>query len=316
MNHKKCPFCSKEEHIIKRGTQLGIQRWYCKECQKLFQANRKRPPVREALFCLFVFNKQTLQELKQKYHIKTEVLQQQFESIVVPEKVHTPRPVCVCIYFGSFCLLAFRDQKNKECIYWSFHSEERLEYYKYGLWKLQQLGYEVLSITADGFPGIPNICGYIPFQYCHFHARKTITTHITRRPKTEAGIELLGVMKTLTRSNKDKFDSDIDAWFLKHKKFLSEVTTHPDGRMTPTHIRLIKALRSIKHMSQYLFTYQKYPKLKIPTTTNTLEGFWKHVRIRVDVHHGLSLPRKQKLLNLIMLSSTTVWMEDVYKRWW
>jgi len=319
MNHKKCPFCSQSEHIIKRGSQQGVQRWYCKECQKIFQANRKRSPVKEALFCLFVFNKQTFRELEQKYHIKTEVMQQWFNEVVVPQKVHTPRSVSVCIdavYFGSFCVLAFREQKTRENLWWRFCDEEKIIYYQEGKETLERLGYTIASVTADGFPGLPHMFKDIPFQYCHFHARKTITSYITKKPKTAAGIDLLGIMKTLTRSNHERFTTEIDSWFIQYKSFLSEITIHPDGRKTPTHIRLVKALRSIKHMSEYLFTYQKYLHLKIPTTTNTLEGFWKHVRVRVDCHHGLSIPRKQQLLDLVMLSSTTEWTGGMEEKWW
>lgn len=313
MNYKKCPECG-SGRCIRKGFQQGVQRWYCKDCQKKFQANRERLPPKEALFCLFVFNKQTLRELNSVYHIKTSQLQQMFDSIILPKKIHTPRAVSVCIdacYFGSFCVIAIRDQSTKENLWWCFTSEEKLHYYREGIQELQKLGYIITSITADGFPGIPLMYKDIPFQYCHFHARKTITSYITKKPKTEAGIALLQIMKTLTKSNKEQFDDDINTWFTIYKTFLSEITIHLDGRKTYTHIRLVKALQSIKHMSQYLFTYQKHSMFCIPRTTNTLEGFWKHIRIRVNCHNGLSLQRKQKVIELIMLYSTTVYIKDM-----
>ena len=62
MNHKKCIYCN-NLNIIKKGIQGKYQRYYCKDCKKKFQSNRKAPPVMEELFYSFAFHKQTLKEL-------------------------------------------------------------------------------------------------------------------------------------------------------------------------------------------------------------------------------------------------------------
>ena len=58
MNSKKCVFCN-SINVKKDGTQNGVQRWKCKDCNKKFQANKKSLP-KEEIFCSFVFHKQTL----------------------------------------------------------------------------------------------------------------------------------------------------------------------------------------------------------------------------------------------------------------
>jgi transposase-like protein len=63
MNNKKCVFCSSEK-VIRKGFQENIQRWFCKNCNKKFQANRKSLPNKEEIFKWYTFKKQTLNELK------------------------------------------------------------------------------------------------------------------------------------------------------------------------------------------------------------------------------------------------------------
>ena len=85
MNSKKCPFCG-SQNCIKKGFQQGNQRWRCKDCKKKFQANKKVFPTKEELFCLYVFSKQTLDELAQEYHFETKKLQKMFDEIISQEK--------------------------------------------------------------------------------------------------------------------------------------------------------------------------------------------------------------------------------------
>jgi hypothetical protein len=313
MNNKKCPFCSSEQ-CVRKGFQEGHQRWKCKQCGKKFQANRKALPSKEELFCLYAFNKQTLAELGNAFHQKRDTLQKEFDTIAFKEKVHTPRPIALCVdttFFGTFGVVVFRDQKKKENLWWKFVDDERLIYYLEGKLFLQEKGYTILSVTADGLPGLPNVFKGIPFQYCHFHARKTITTYTTRRPKTEAGIALLCIMKNLKRYNHTTFKEEIRAWFFTHESFLKEKTVHPDGRWSYTHRRLRSALRSMLHMSSYLFTYQQHTECTIPATTNTPEGHFSHIKVRCGVHRGISTHRLQIVLIALLLASSVEYHEDL-----
>lgn len=313
MNLKKCPFCSSNK-CIRKGFQEGHQRWKCKECNKKFQANKTTLPPKEELFCLYVFKKQTLNELSNDYHVKRELFQDLFDTVVLKEKVHNPREVALCVdttFFGEFGVVVFRDQKKKENLWWMFVETEKTEYYLKGLITLQNLGYTFASVTCDGLPGLPSIFKDIPFQYCHFHAKKTITTYTTKRPQTTAGKELLEIMDHLKDYTHSTFLEVIISWKKKHELFLLERTVHPDGRWSYTHRRLRAAIRSMLHMSSYLFTYQHNQQLKIPVTTNTLEGHFSHIKVRCGVHRGISIPRMKKLIATILLASSAQYKKDL-----
>jgi hypothetical protein len=315
MNEKKCPFCSSFQ-CIKNGKQQGHQRWLCKDCGTKFQANQKAPIDMRELFCLYAFNKQTLTELERTYHVSINTLQNAFDQIALKAKVHHPRPITLCVdttFFGGFGMVVFRDQKSKENLWWKRVSEEHRDVYTEGRRYLESLGYTILSVTADGLPGLPAVFSHIPFQFCHFHARKNITKYLTRKPKTEAGEELLLIMKHLAYFTERTWNEALDTWQQRHADFLKEKTVHPNGTWSYTHRKLRSALRSMRRVSHLLFTYQQYPALKIPKTTNTLEGHFAHIKVRVRCHRGISTQRKVKLVATILLASSAQYHEKLSK---
>lgn len=315
MNKKKCIFCTNTA-CIRKGFQNGHQRWYCKTCKKKFQANKKALPSKEELFCLYVFNKQTLVELHERYHMKTTTFQKLFDEIVLPVKQHNPRPIHLVVdttFFGDFGVIVFRDELQKEDLWWMFTHQEKASFYALGKQKLESLGYTILSVTADGLVGLPNVFNGIPFQFCHFHAKKNITKYLTRNPRTEAAQELKWIMNSLSNYHHDSFIQVIHDWKNKYSSFLKERTVHPSGRWSYTHRRLRAALRSMLRMSQYLFTYQN-DTVHIPTTTGSLEGHFRHIKVRVNVHAGLSTKRKVRLIQLILLNSSVSYHPNMHEK--
>jgi len=315
MNKKKCPFCNNNK-CVKKGFQQGHQRWQCKNCKKKFQANKKVLPGKEELFCLYTFSKQTLSELSQEYNLKTKTIQNLFDEIILPIKTHNPRVISLAVdttFFDGFAVVVLRDQKGKECLWWKFTDKESLNYYYEGKLFLEKLGYTIRSVTGDGLPGLPSVYHSIPFQYCHFHAKKNIRRYITKNPQTKAGIELKFIMDNLKNYTHERFLKDITNWEIKYSDFLRERTYHPGGSYSYTHCRLRGAIRSMKKMSEFLFTYQKY-YFFIPATTNTLEGFFAHLKVRVGAHRGISIPRKQKLIELILLNSCNSFKKNMWKK--
>lgn len=315
MNRKQCPFCGSVS-CIRKGFQEGHQRWKCKQCHKKFQANKTAPPSKEELFCLYVFNKQTLTEIGSEYGLRTKEVQKYFDCIVLPQKTHRPRPVALCVdatFFGSFGVIVFRDQKEKENLWWAFCDEEWTLYYERGKHILLDLGYTFTSVTADGLPGLPAVFNGILFQYCHFHAKKNITKYLTKNPKTDAGVALLFLMNTIHIYTQDSFVTALREWCNRYQSFLNEKTYHPSGAWSYTHQRLKSALRSMSRMLTYLFTYQKETTIFVPRTTNTLEGHFRHIKVRVNVHCGLSVTRKRKVIEAILLNSSATYEKGMEK---
>jgi len=314
MNKKKCPYCG-SFLVVKKGFQQGHQRWKCKSCSKKFQANKKALPSKEELFCKYVFNKQTLNELAQKYHIKTKHIQALMDEVKLPRKIHNPRSIALVVdttFVGDYGVVVFRDQYTKENLWWRFVDSEQLIYYHMGREVLEQLGYTIVSVTADGLPGLPAVFTGIPFQFCHFHAKKNVTKYLTRNPQLQAGIELKEIMHSITSYNHNSFISVLNEWKHRHDDFLKEKTIHPDGSWSYTHKRLRSALRSMIRMSPFLFTYQNEHSITIPTTTNSLEGHFSHIKVRLKAHRGISEKRQQKMISAILLNSSVSFKENMH----
>lgn len=315
MNRKQCPFCGSVS-CIRKGFQGSHQRWKCSQCKKKFQANKTAPPSKEELFCLYVFNKQTLSEISSEYGMRTKDVQKYFDAVFLPPKHHDPRPVALCVdavFFGTFGVIVFRDQTKKEDLWWAFCDEEWTLYYERGKYELLRLGYTFTSVTADGLPGLPAVFSGIPFQYCHFHAKKNITKYLTKNPKTTAGVALLDLMNTIHVHRQESFKSELKRWAETYRSFLDEKTYHPGGTWSYTHARLKSALRSMWRMIPFLFTYQNEKTVFVPRTTNSLEGHFRHVRVRVNVHCGISIVRKKKLIAAILLNSSAKYVKGMEK---
>ena len=310
MNSKKCIYCS-SINVKKEGFLKGVQRWRCKDCLKYFQANRKALP-KDALFCSFVFHKQTFTELSKSYHMKVNALQKVFDEYELPKKIHTPREIYLVVdgtYFGetdtpnAFCLVVFRDEENKEDIWWKFCEVETYEVYKEGKDYLTSLGYVIKGVTADGLPLIRNVFKDIRFQMCLVHMERILVRGTTKFPILEAGKMLLAISSTLHTTNKNELRTRVIKYKEKYWDFLHEkATSLSTGDVWFVHRELLRAFKSLYNLFPYLFTYEQ--DKRISKTSNSLEGHFHHINVRVSVHHGLSFKRKQKLITAILLNSS------------
>lgn len=132
---------------------------------------------------------------------------------------------------------------------------------------------------------------------CHFHQKQIIRRYLTNQPKLEASIELKGITRTLINTNEKEFTKQLNNWHSKWKDFLKEKTINSEtNRWCYTHKRLRSAYRSLKTNLPYLFTYQKYPELNIPNTTNSLDGFFNTLKSKLNVHRGLNRQRAKKVI--------------------
>ena len=112
-----------------------------------------------------------------------------------PAKTHHPRPVHLLVdatYFGertnatSWCVAVFKDSDTSEDLWWNFGQTETTTLYHEGRIQLEQLGYQILSVTGDGFSGIRTAFVSIPFQMCQVHMERLVIQGTTRKPKLEA----------------------------------------------------------------------------------------------------------------------------------
>jgi hypothetical protein len=229
-------------------------------------------------------------------------------------KGHKPRPVHLVVdgtYFSerkegaSWCVVVARDPKVRENLVWSFEDTETTYAYVCLRERLEALGYTILSVTGDGFSGIKSTFFDIPYQMCHVHMERLIILGTTRNPQTEAGQVLLALVRTLHKNTDQKiFENRLNKYIERYRDFLNEKTTHPEsGEQSWTHEDLRRAVFCLARNKQYLFTYKQ--NKNIPRTTNSLEGHFKHIKKLLGLHSGSAKKTQEKILETILLASTT-----------
>lgn len=268
--------------------------------------------MQKSLWKEYVFEKQTLRELKFKYQSDKRTLRQHLDKYQSPIKTHFPRPINLiadALYFGerlaktNWCVVVFRDLKRKENLWWQFGETETTSIYLEGRYYLEKLGYQILSITGDGFGGLKQAFSGIPYQMCQVHMERIIVNGTTRNPILEAGQALFALGKLLHTTDRKTFNRYLDKYLEKYRDFLNEKTTNPfTGEIFFTHQPLRKAVMSLVRLKPYLFTFEIDKNM--PKTTNSLEGHFSHMRDIVEVHRGLSRKQKEKVLHSILLAST------------
>ncbi len=202
----------------------------------------------------------------------------------------------------SWGVILFRDAKEKENLWWIYVTHERAFNYLEGKEYIEKLGYTILSVTADGFLGLPKVFKDIPFQMCHFHTKQIVVRGVTLRPQTEAGKVILALAQTLTYTSEFEFKTRLQQFHSKYVYFLNEKTVHPDGSSSFTHEGVRSAYNSLVHWFPYLFTY--LTNKSIPNTTNTCDGHFSHIKDILRIHRGVSKGFKQKMIDSILLEST------------
>lgn len=239
-----------------------------------------------------------------------------FHEIKKEEKIYNPRRVNLVVdatFFGKketkqWGVVVFRDFHSRENLWWKFVDDETIPSYIQGRLFLEGKGYEIISVTCDGLPGLVNVFnGEIPVQFCHFHEAQIVRRYVTENPKLIQGHELLELIQSLTITNESIFKQRLNIYIDRHREFLNEKTNDiTTNKSFFTHRRLRSAIHSLIRNLPYLFTYQKFPELNIPNTTNALESHFSHIKDIVRIHRGLSISMKQKVIHTILLNSSIV----------
>ncbi len=204
----------------------------------------------------------------------------------------------------GYGVLVFRSPTLKENLWWHEATTEAPWIYAEGLARLLKDGWRITGAVVDGRRGVAEVFERhgIPVQHCQFHQVKTVTKYLTRRPKTEAGKALRALALTLAHTDEPVFTADLVAWHATWEAFLNEKTpaSHRKRGWIYTHQRIRAAYRSLTENLPRLFTYQTYPDIGIPNTTNTLDGMFSQIKNRLAVHRGLRRDRRYKVIGEIL----------------
>jgi len=198
-------------------------------------------------------------------------------------------------------LTVFREPNLKKNVWWRQTIQEKPDIYLQGKSHLEKNDFAVSAVVLDGRRGIREVFDGLPVQMCHFHQKQIVKRYLTMRPKLEASQELKTIADALSITNERKLAQDLLDWQERWNDFLKQKTTDLNtGRWFYTHKRLRSAYRSLKTNLPYLFTFQKYPQLNIPNTTNSLDGFFNRLKSLVYVHRGLNQTRRMKIIVRIL----------------
>lgn len=194
--------------------------------------------------------------------------------------------------------MVFRSANLRKNLLWKIVNHETNEEYQSGIQELRDDGWDIKAIVADGKPGLGKLFPNIPFQLCQFHQFQRVTQLISKKPKLEASQEFRQIMFNLKQTDYSSFEFWITQWHEKWGDFLAEKTIDEiTGKWHFTHQRLRKAFFSVRRNLNLLFTFQFHSnEIKIPNTTNSLDGYFTHLKAKINVHQGAS---KNTQINLI-----------------
>ncbi len=200
--------------------------------------------------------------------------------------------------------MVFKDTLKNEVLIWKHVESELVKDYKQLIQRLIDYGYIIKAVTIDGKRGLFKALKEYPIQMCHFHQKKVIQRYITMHPRLEAGKELQTIMRTLTTTTETRFTNKLNLWHDKYKDFLTEKTLNTETQKERyTHQKLVAAYRSLRRNLHYLFTYKKYPSLKINNTTNALDGgVFSPMKKLMKVHAGFNKSLKLKIVDEYLVS--------------
>ena len=294
-------------NVIRWGTQLGKQRFKCKNCEVLFTRNdpEQRLENRFIWFKKWIVERQTFKTLSRDSCLSIDTLQRIFYSFLERSptiKIRKRKSVHLRLdatYFAQFCLVCYQDHEDGYTQLMRFSTGEYYNEIKEDLENLIKLGVQIESVTTDGHKSILKaIKRSIPdavIQRCLVHILRMCLLWLTRYPQHQAGQELrilvLMLMKIKTRNDRMYWTKELNKWYRTHKDYLAEKTVNPDtGRTWYTHKLLRRSYFTIKRALPNMFHYLSNPK--IPSTTNGIEGFFSHLKNHLDLHRGLTVKHR------------------------
>jgi hypothetical protein len=208
-------------------------------------------------------------------------------------------------HLGEEVLLTAREPNLKVNLGWAWIKSETKEAYSALKANIESRGFELVAVVLDGRTGIPRVFEGLPVQICQFHQLQIVRRKLTLRPETEAGQTLLSIGFSISKKTEVILALELEEWFKKYGTFINE-KTHILGtrRWRYTHRRVRSAYNSLKRNLPFLYTYQKYPDLKIPNTTNSLDGYWSRLKNLLSAHRGKSKERIRKIATEILRKQT------------
>ena len=264
----------------------------CKSCGRQF-LETARIDIK-TLYQEYLFGKQTLKQLSEKYKISSKTIQRKLHKYKSQRVISKDKTVIVLMdttYWGwRFGVVVFKDVKTKKILWHKYiNKKETLLDYQEGLEWLKANSFTIEGLVCDGLRGIFSLFSSYPVQMCQFHQISIVKRYLTQKPELEASKELLSIVKMMTHTDKESFVNLFLTWEKKWSCFLKERSLDKKtGKTLYTHRRLRSAYLSLKRNMKYLWTWYDHIDLGIPNTNNALEGVFTDLKTKLRNHNGLS----------------------------
>jgi transposase-like protein len=231
-------------------------------------------------------------------------LRRHFDRLQLPAPTIRVAEEAVALTFdGTFFGRGYGLMIYRACgrnIYWQEIESETLAVMEQGLRHLSAQGWRFSSVTIDGRQGtvslIKRLFPCVPIQLCIFHQKAIVRRYLTAKPKTYCGKEIRTLISFLLLIDEPLFLACLEGIKETYKDFLKE--RNEQGQFK--HRKLRSALRSLTTNAAYLYTWQRHPELKIPTTTNSCDGSFAHWKNKVKIHRGLRQHRRAKMIQNLL----------------
>lgn len=294
----------------KHGKSRRLQRYRCLQCYRTFSSKRK-PKIAwvQRAYEDYTVHKQSYKELSKKYGKSGKTLRKLFDEHAgatgeISEYTEAFVLILDATFFGrGYGILMARNLKK--VLFWQEIVTESIYEYEVCLNQLDTMDYHFSAFVVDGRPGVRQLLMRvypgIPIQLCQFHQIQIVKRYIPSRAKTEAGKELRKIALGLTKTHEAEFERALDTWHAQYGDFLKEKTFGEGAkRWRYTHGRLRSAYRSLRRNLPYLFTFQNYPNLRIPNTTNHCDGLFSHLKQKISIHRGISKKRRKQMIDYFL----------------
>lgn len=288
--------------MIRNGRKNSKQLYKCKECGKQFLGGRRRNKVQ--VITDYVEGKQTLSQLAQRYRISERTIQRDLAGMRFVRKIAKVKDVTIQLdttYWGrNFGLMVIKDALRNKILWHKYVRNETISQYMEGISWLKSNGFRIYGAVIDGMRGLAQALYPIPVQMCQFHQILITRRYLTQEPELEASIELLSIVKNITKMDKEGFVGAFNDWSEKYQNVINErIRDKRIKRHTPPYMRpkLRSAYLSLRRNMNLLWTFYDHPETGLPNTNNALEGVFSDIKSKVRAHRGISKDNRRKLLD-------------------
>jgi hypothetical protein len=175
---------------------------------------------------LYSSGKQTYVQLSERFCCSTKSIQRMLDKApIIQCRVFSSTAVVIMdtTYFGrDFGVMVFKNNLDGVVLYKQYVRYETNALYLSGITEITRRGIDIQAIVCDGRQGLFRLFGSIPVQMCQFHQIQIVQRYLTRKPKTQAAIELKKLTLKLTKQTKIEFVNSLDNWHLRWFDYLNE----------------------------------------------------------------------------------------------